>query len=249
MTARLRALARRALPLSVRRAVVRCSRWPPIGQVHFGTLRRVEPVSRIWGGDRGLPVDRHYIEAFLSNHDSDIHGHVLEVSDNSYTRRFGGTRVTRSDVLDVARDNLKATIIADLADAPHVPSDTFDCVICTQTLQYVPDLASTVKTLHRILRPGGVLLATLPGISQTSRHDMERSGDYWRFTDCSARWLLSRSFRSEDIRVEAFGNVLVAISFLHGLAAGELRQHELDYHDPDYQVSITVRAVKTPAAV
>jgi SAM-dependent methyltransferase len=244
MTSRLRTIARWALPISVRRAVVRGSRWPPVGQIRFGTFRRVQPVSRIWGGDRGLPVDRYYIDAFLSSNGGDIQGRVLEVSDNSYTRRFGADRVSRSDVLDVAPDNPKATIIADLVDAPHLPSDTFDCVICTQTLQYIPDVASAVATLHRILRPGGVLLLTLPGISQTSRHDMERSGDYWRFTDCSARWLLSRSFRSQDVQVDAFGNVLAAVSFLHGLAAGELRQGELDYHDPDYQVSITVRAVK-----
>jgi hypothetical protein len=38
--------------------------------------------------------------------------------------------------------------------------------------------------------------------------------------------------------------VLTAIAFLRGLAAEELKREELDYHDPDYELIITVRAVK-----
>ena len=40
------------------------------------------------------------------------------------------------------------------------------------------------------------------------------------------------------------GNVLAAIAFLHGLAAEELRQKELDYRDSHYEFSIMVTAVK-----
>ena len=47
-------------------------------------------LSRDFGFDRGTPIDRYYIESFLSTHASDIRGHVLEVADNTYTRRFGG---------------------------------------------------------------------------------------------------------------------------------------------------------------
>src|SRR3990170_7811785 len=52
------------------------------GRVRFGDLRGVEPISREFGFDRGLPVDRHYIERFLSAHSSDIRGRVLEIGDN-----------------------------------------------------------------------------------------------------------------------------------------------------------------------
>lgn len=61
-------------------------------------------------GSRGQPVDRHYIERFLSAHASDVRGAVLEVGDNEYTRRFGGERVTTSDVLHVETGHPGATM-------------------------------------------------------------------------------------------------------------------------------------------
>jgi hypothetical protein len=44
--------------------------------------------------------------------------------------------------------------------------------------------------------------------------------------------------------VEAHGNVLVATAFLQGLATQELRQEELNYSDANYEVLLTVKAVK-----
>jgi len=191
-----------------------------------------------------LPIDRYYIERFLSAHAPDIRGRVLEIQDDTYTRKFGGNRVTQSDVLHVVEGNPKATIVADLVCGDQLPSDAYDCIIFTQTLQFIYDVRATLKTLYRILKPGGTLLATFPGISQISRHDMARWGDYWRFTTLSSRKLFEEVFPSEQLTVEAFGNVCTALAFLHGLAAEELRREELDHSDPDYEVLISVRAVK-----
>ena len=221
---------------------------PATAPVRFGTLRRLTPVSRRFGWDRGgLPIDRYYIERFLERHASDIAGHVLEVRDDAYTRKFGGSRVTRVDVLHPTTDNKKATIVADLSSAEHVPSNTFDCIVLTQVLPFIPDVQAAVHTLQRILRPGGVVLATMPGISQIVRYDMDRWGDYWRFTSLSARRIFECAFPEGAVRVEAHGNVLAATAFLQGLSSRELRPDELDHHDPDYEVLITVRAVKDAA--
>ena len=244
----LRRISRRILPVPARRWL--WARWhggaycPPVGWVRLGSLRRVMPISRKWGFDRGLPIDRYYIERFLSAHAADIRGRVLEIQDNTYTRKFGGDRVTRSDVLHAVEGNPKATIVADLTCADHLPSRTFDCVILTQTLQFIYDVHAALKTLYRILKPRGVLFVTCPGISQISRNDFDRWGDYWRFTALSAQRMLETVFPAANVRVEAYGNVLAATAFLQGLAAQELRPTELDYSDPDYQVLITVRAVK-----
>jgi hypothetical protein len=59
--------------------------------------------------------------------------------------------------------------------------------------------------------------------------------------------LFEVAFSTSGVQVEAFGNVLAATSFLHGLAAEELTPQELDYHDPGYDVTITVRASKPTA--
>jgi SAM-dependent methyltransferase len=211
--------------------------------VRWGDLRRVTPVSRLFGFDRGLPIDRYYIEGFLARHAGDIRGRVLEVGDDSYIRRFGGERAVVRDVLHVSARNPSATIVGDLSRADHIPSDTFDCFICTQTLHLIYDFRRAIETIHRILKPGGVLLATFPGITQISRDEWSESW-YWSFTALSARRLFEEVFPPADVAVEAHGNVLVAVAFLHGLAAAELRPEELDHHDPDYQCLITVRAVK-----
>ena len=63
----------------------------------------VTPISRLWGSDRGLPIDRYYLERFLERHAGDVRGHVLKLYDDSYTRLLGGERVTRSDVLNVSK--------------------------------------------------------------------------------------------------------------------------------------------------
>jgi SAM-dependent methyltransferase len=215
-----------------------------VGWADFGSLRRLRPISRIFGFDRGVCIDRYYIEQFLSTQGSDIQGCCLEIGDDIYSRKFGGDRVVRRDVLHVTDGNPQATIVADLTRADHIPSNAFDSIICTQTLQHIYDVRAALKTLYRLLKPDGVLLATFPGISQISRGDMDRWGDYWRFTTLSARLLFAEVFPAANVTVAAYGNVLAAIAFLHGLTVEELQKAELDYLDPDYEMLITVRAVK-----
>jgi SAM-dependent methyltransferase len=213
--------------------------------VRFGSLRRLTPISRSFGFDRGQPIDRHFIENFLTRYATDIRGSVLEIANNTYTRRFGGDRVTKSDVLFVEEGNPRATIVADLSSKDHsIASETFDCIILTQTLQYIYDTRAAIQTLYRILKPGGVVLATFPGTSMISRSDMERWGEYWRFTSLSARRLFEEAFPAKDVSVEVYGNVLAASAFLYGLVTGDLSKKELDHVDPDYEMLITVRAIK-----
>jgi SAM-dependent methyltransferase len=219
---------------------------PPPGSVRFGDLRRLRPLSERFGFDRGKPIDRYYIEDFLSRHAGDIQGRVLEVGDASYTHRFGDG-VAGSDVIDIDESNPRATIVGDLMRADHVESDSFDCVICTQVLLLIFDVRAAIRTLERILRPGGVLLATVPGITKVSRGEADRWGDYWRFTAQSARRLFGEVFAPDTVHVEAHGNVLAAVAFLHGLAADELTAQELHAHDPDFEVTVAVRAAKAPA--
>ncbi len=241
-------IARRALPVPVRRWL-RAKRTgvdptTPVGWVRLGSLRRVTPLSREFGYDRGLPIDRYYIERFLSAHASDIRGHVLEIADNTYTRRFGGDRVKESDVLHVLDGQQHATLVGDLTCADHIPSDRFDCVILTQTLQFIYDVPAALRTVGRILKPGGAVLATAPGISPISRYDMERWGQFWAFTSLSARRLFEAVFPGTEVTIEGHGNVLAASAFLYGMATEELQQKELDACDPDYELLITIRAVK-----
>lgn len=243
-----REIADRTVPGPVRRFVGLAAFGkrlvPPSGWLHFGNLRRTRPVSGVFGFDRGLPVDRYYIEQFLAVHTADVRGHVLEVADRDYTERFGGDRVSASDVLHARPGNPHATIVGDLCTGEGIPDDAFDCVILTQVLPFLWDVPAAIASLKRALKPGGVVLATVPGISQISRFDADQWGDYWRFTSASAERLFAEVFGPESVSVDVYGNVLAATAFLHGAAADELGPHELDYRDPDYQVTIGIRAEK-----
>ena len=237
------------LPTSVLRLLARLRGYPyhpPVGRIRFGDLRRVTPISGSFGFDRGVPIDRYYIERFLAHCSRDIRGRVLEMGDPDYTGRFGGDRVTRNDVLHVSEGNPLATFVGDLTRADHIPSKAFDCVIVTQTLHLIYDVRAALGTLYRILKPDGVLLVTVPGVSQISR-DQWGSSWYWSFTSLSIRRLLEEFFPAEAVEVESHGNVLAATAFLQGIAENELERPELDLRDPHYEVLITVRAAKPPA--
>jgi SAM-dependent methyltransferase len=216
-------------------------RLPP----RLGSLRRTTPLSDHWGADRGTPIDRYYIDHFLSGHRRDIRGRVLEVKETRYSRLFG-TDVTRFDVLDIDPGNADATIVADLTAPDGVPSDAFDCFVCTQTLQFIYDVGAAVRESHRLLRPGGVLLATVPAVSKVDRH-AGVDGDFWRFTTASCRRLFGDVFVEGHVEVRAYGNVLAAIGFLSGLAREELTDAELDVEDQLFPVLIGVRATKAQA--
>lgn len=244
MTKQLRLFASRYLTRETRRRLARLAVWPPVGWVRFGQLRRTKPISTDYGNSRGLEIDRYYIEKFLAEHATDIRGHVLEIKHNTYTLKYGGDRVTKSDVLHKVEGNPDATIIADLSNAAHILSNDFDTIIFTQTLQFIYDIKSTIATLYRILKPGGVLLATASGMAQISREDFERWGEYWRFTSLSAQYLFEEAFPKENVFVHSYGNVLSAISFLEGLAAEDLNRKELDVFDPNYELTIAIRAAK-----
>jgi SAM-dependent methyltransferase len=236
-----RKLVGRWLPRSVYRAIERAMLRPRLGRVDFGDLRRLKPISLEWGSDRGQPIDRYYIERFLASRAEDIGGHVLEVGTDRYTRQFGGSRVTKLDVLHVAEQSPVVTILGDLESGAGLGSETFDCVILTQTLPFIFDVTAAVRTVERILVPGGTLLVTVPGISKISRYDMDRWGHHWAFTTASLRRVLSPF---EQSRVEVYGNVLAAVAFLHGISADELSEEEIDRVDPDFQVLIAGRATK-----
>jgi SAM-dependent methyltransferase len=216
-----------------------------MGTVELGALRRLRPVSRVFALDRGQPIDRYYIERFLSAHSSDVRGRVLEVGDDNYTVAYGGGRVSQSDVLHLTPGNPRATIVGDLTRADPIPSETFDCILLTQTLQMIYEVREALGNLHRILAPGGVLLATAHGISRVARREgVDPWGEYWHFTSQSLRRLFAERFPADRVEIEVYGNVLAAIASLHGLAAEELTSEELDHRDPDYELLIGVRAQK-----
>lgn len=245
-------LARRLMPQKMRASIVEAQRkfglqWPRTGSVNFGDLRRATPISRIFGMDRGRPIDRYYIEKFLESHSSDIKGRSMELGDATYTKRFG-VGVTKADVLHVVAGNPEATIIADLTNAELIPSESFDCIIFTQALQMIFDMKAAMSTLYRILKPGGVVLMTTHGTSKIARRlGRDDWGEYWRLTAQGVNALVREVAPEAELKITSYGNVMAATAFLYGLAVEDLKAGEIDSADDDFEVIIGARIQKPRA--
>ena len=212
-------------------------------RVDWGDLGGLAPLSPRWGRDRGTPIDRYYIERFIATHQDDVRGRVLEVREPMYTERFGGGRVTASDVVDRDAGNPRATVVADLRDAAAIPGAAYDCIIVTQTLQLVDDVAAAVRECSRLLKPGGTLLVTVPSVIRVD-DEAGRDADFWRLTEASARSLFARVFPVDAFDVGVFGNVKACAAFLYGLSVEEMNAADLDHIDPQFPLGVTIRAVK-----
>lgn len=200
-----------------------------------------KPLSTKWGSERGTPIARLYLDQFMNEHRADITGAVLEVKDRRYTTPLG-RNLEKSDVLDIESSNPIATVIADLSAADQVPSNHFDCFILTETLQYIYDTAAAVGHAFRILKPGGILLATMPSITPVDR-DLADT-DYWRFTEASSKRLFGNQFGPSQVEVSTYGNFGSCLAWLTGLAAEEMDAATLESKSQLFSQSICVRAVK-----
>jgi len=212
-------------------------------RIQWGDLRKIIPVSRNYGFDRGTPIDRYYIEKFLKENKADIKGSVLEIQNRRYTRRFGGRKVSCSDVLDIDRSNKLATIYADLRNTNALPKERYDCIILTQTLHIIDNYDVTIKNIYRMLNKNGILLCTLPSVSRIDYLTGEE-GDFWRFTKASARYIFKKHFTKDKLQIQTYGNVFIDICFLEGVSVEEIDSEELDYYDKYFPLIVCVRAVK-----
>jgi glycosyltransferase involved in cell wall biosynthesis len=216
---------------------------PAPGKVQVGDFERLTPFSTDFGFDRGGAIDRYFIEKFIDENRDRVRGSVLEIGDNEYTLRYGRSLVSKSDILHIDASNEKATFVGDITNVPQIPSGNFDCIIFTQTLHLIYDFKKALETCYRILKPGGCLLLTVPGITPIDKGPWK---DYWlwSFTDSAMKRVMQETFNGSELEVKAHGNVHVASAFLYGMGLGEIATKALEYNDPSYQVIVTVKAIK-----
>jgi hypothetical protein len=86
-------------------------------------------------------------------------------------------------------------------------------------------------------------LLTSPGITPIDHGEWKKTW-YWSFTDSALKKLAAETFPAGNVEIETFGNVYIASAFLYGMGITEVSLKHLDYHDPQFQVIITVKAVK-----
>ena len=172
----------------------------------LGALRRTTPIDPNWGYERGTPIDRVFVDRFVGERAADVRGRVLEIAAPDYTTRYG-TDVQHVDILMAKEGNPDATIVG----RPHRRPPDPERVIRLRDRHADPAVRLQrplgADTLHRILRPGGVLLATVPGITKISRSRTRVRGmvALHRSVGAPAR---RGGVRCGNVEVETYGNVL-----------------------------------------
>jgi SAM-dependent methyltransferase len=95
----------------------------------------------------------------------------------------------------VAVDLRPTPLVNLLAKGEQLPlaDSTFDLVICTQVLQYVPNPGTLLLEVHRVLKSNGCLFLSAP-----SAYPRDADGECWRFLPAGLRHMLS-PFREVDV--------------------------------------------------
>jgi hypothetical protein len=112
------------------------------------------------------------------------------------------------------RQPAHATIVGDLTTQGVLSQSSFDCIVLTETLQFVP---RAIAALHGALRPGGVLLATMPGIRQLRRTRLA-SSCCWGAYACLGLATVCHEFPNGELAIEPYGNIFAATAQLQGVA-------------------------------
>jgi SAM-dependent methyltransferase len=183
-------------------------------------------------------------------HREDIRGRVLEIGTTATVHKFGGSNVQRAEAIDIIRANNKATIVADLAKADHLPSDQFDCFVNQFTMHIIYDFKDALYHSIRLLKPGGVLLVNFQARSgyPTQGIDLEEVGKtwvYWWFTPAVVEKVLEElGLTEKDYEIMTYGNLFGLVAYMAGIGAEELTPYELEYEDSDIPLLICVRVIK-----
>lgn len=202
----------------------------------------VKPFSKRFGIELGTAVDRIYIERFIESNSEYIKGTVMEIAELKYAQKYQN-QIDQSLILHINGWG-KNVIKGDFVTGEGIIENSVDCLICTQTLLCIYDIHSAIKNIYKMLKPGGCALFTVPGITQLSLYDYRNWGQYWSFTEQSARKMCMEAFDSDKISTKVYGNVKTAMSFLYGVCAESLSEIDFEYDDEQFQVIIGIRVVK-----
>ena len=154
-----------------------------------------------------LWIIRRGLRRALARHAGQVRGRLLDVGCGwkPYAPLFAG-RVTHYVGVELPTSRSASGVVDVYASGLALPFrwETFDAVLCTEVLEHVPEPERLLNEAARVLRPGGVLLLTVPWLWAVH----EAPHDYYRYTEFGLRHLL-----------EVTGFVDVRVDRTTGLAA------------------------------
>jgi SAM-dependent methyltransferase len=136
----------------------------------------------------------------LSSH---VHGKCIDIGcgDMPY-RKLIEDRAEQYDSLDMERRVPDVKFIGSVQDMNMIENSTYDSALCLEVLEHVRDPFKAVSEINRIMKPGGILVCSVPHLSRLH----EEPNDYFRYT----KYGLTHLFESsgfEMISIEPRGGL------------------------------------------
>lgn len=166
----------------------------------------------------------------------------MEVGNDAYSRKFG-EGISRQYVLNGSGEGANQ-ISGDLCDPAVLPKEAFDCIILTQTLQFVSDPAEALKNCNAALKPGGTLLMSVPVLSPLIDEQWQFR---WLFTGPFVDELLTIAFPASEKEVHSIGNCYAATCIINGVPMEEADQTKLAPVDPERPILVLAKVTKPQA--
>ncbi len=118
------------------------------------------------------------------------HGRLLDIGCGVMPYRpFIEPLVDSYEGFDIEARTANVAYLGDIQDMRAVPADAFDTAICLEVLEHVPDPFRAATEIRRVLKPGGVLIASAPHLSRLH----EEPHDYYRYTHYGLRHLFTQA--------------------------------------------------------
>jgi len=210
---------------------------PPRGTVDWGSLRRAHPICKRFGFSRGTPIDRYYLDKFLSQVRDRVVGETVEIGGAKQNRdMYRLTNVSNYMTID-SEAHPYVDVVGDAHDSTLLAAESVDSILALNVLEHCADPWLVAKNMHRWLRTGGCAFCMVPNAQRV--HNFPR--DYWRPLPDGVNWLF-REFSSRELF--QYGNPTSVVAAHLGIAAEELTQAELDAPHPDYPVATCIVATK-----
>ena len=140
-------------------------------------------------GNLFINSSRYYLDDFSVKAANSIPNGALVLDAGAgnclYKHHFSHTKYESADFCQVDKKYGEITYVCDLTTIP-VEDNRFDLILCSQTLEHVPEPKKVLKELFRVLKPGGSLWLTAPLFYE----EHEVPYDFYRYTQYGLKHLL-----------------------------------------------------------